>query len=129
MIIDYYKWIGLPHKFAADPDDGEGADCLIIARKILSANNFPCPPISSEWIELAASQRWGELEKEWHKYMVKVDAPQSCDLSMTRNEVTGFAIGVVIDNGVLFVSHRRGVAWIPLSLTKTDFWRIRSAAI
>jgi hypothetical protein len=128
MIIDYYKWIGLPHKFAADPDGGEGADCLVIAHKVLLAHSFTCPPLSSEWIDLAASQRWGELEKEWHRYMIRVDKPVNCDLSMTRSDVTGFAIGVVIDNGILFVSHRKGVAWIPLSLAKTDFWRIRSAA-
>jgi hypothetical protein len=127
-MIDYHKWIGLPHKFAADPDDGEGADCLVVAHKILCANGRPCPPFDSEWVELAGRQEWGALEGEWNKYMVRVDTPEVCDLSMTRNAITGFAIGVVVDDGVLIVHHRKGVVWIPLSLVRTEFWRVRSAA-
>jgi hypothetical protein len=127
-MIDYHKWIGLPHKFAADPDDGEGADCLVIAHKILCANNLPCPPFNSEWIELAEKREWGTLEEQWNKYMVRVETPKVCDISMVRNEITGFAIGVVVDDGVLIVHHLKGVAWIPLSLVRTEFWRVRSAA-
>ncbi len=73
-------------------------------------------------------QQWDKLKKEWDKYMVRVEKPKVCDVSMTRNEITGFAIGVVVDDGVLIVHHRKGVVWIPLSLVRTEFWRVRSAA-
>lgn len=127
-MIDYYRWIGLPHKFAADPDDGEGADCLILAHKILLSANAPCPPMKDEWLGLAREQKWGELEKEWDKYMLPVEKPRIYDLHMTRNDNGCFSIATVVDDGIVFVSHRKGVAWIPLSLVKGNFWRVRHAA-
>lgn len=127
-MIDYSKWIGLPHKFAADPDDGEGADCLILAHKILTSAGAPCPPLNSEWLQLALARQWDQLEQEWHKHMVAVEAPRSFDLYMTRNQETGFSIATVIEDGVVFVSHRKGVAWIPLGLVQGNFWRVRCAS-
>lgn len=127
-MIDYYKWIGLPHEFGADPDDGQGADCLIMAHKILSSVGAPCPPLKSEWAELAKQQKWEKLREEWSKYMIPVEKPMQYDLHMTTNEHTGFSIATVVDDGIVFVSHRKGVAWIPLGLVQGNFWRVCHAA-
>lgn len=127
-MINYYKWIGLPHEFGADPDDGQGADCLIMAHKILSSVGAPCPPLASEWIELAREQKWGKLQMEWDRYMISVEKPDRYDLHMVRTEETGFSISTVVDDGIVFVSHRKGVAWIPLGLVQGNFWRVRRAA-
>jgi hypothetical protein len=127
-MIDYSKWIGLPHRFAADPDDGEGADCLILAHKILISAGAPCPPLNGEWLQLALARQWDQLEQEWHRYMVAVKIPRDFDLYMTRNPETGFSIATVVEDGVVFVSHRKGVAWIPLGLVQGNFWRVRCAS-
>jgi hypothetical protein len=127
-VIDYFKWIGLPHKFAADPDDGEGADCLILAHKILLSAGAPCPPLKDEWLQLAINAKWEQLEQEWHKHMIMIDTPRDFDLHMTRNPETGFSIATVVGDGIVFVSHRKGVAWIPLGLVQGNFWRVRRAS-
>lgn len=127
-MIDYYKWIGLPYRFGANPDDGEGADCLILAHKILDSVHAPCPPLQAKWLQLAREEKWGELQVEWDKYMIPVEQPKLYDLHMKRSDGGEFSIGTVVDDGLVFVSHRKGVAWIPLSLVKGNFWRVRHAA-
>lgn len=128
-MIDYVKWIGLPHALGEDPDDGRGADCLVLARKVLLLAGQDCPELNPEWFEMAARGKWGELEKEWLQIMEPLEAPCQFAISMSRNPFTGFNIGVVVDDGLLIVHHRKGVAWIPLSLVKGNFWRVRRAAI
>jgi hypothetical protein len=127
-MIDYFKWIGLPHKFGADPDDGEGADCLILAHKILVSAGAPCPPLRDEWLELAGEKKWDLLEREWNEHMEETSEPRQFDLHMVRNPETGFSIATVVGDGVVFVSHRKGVAWIPLGLVQGNFWRVRCAS-
>jgi hypothetical protein len=128
-MIPYHRWIGLPHEFGADPVDGKGADCLILAHRVLLSAGIACPSIKNEWLELAKNREWGKLQIQWDLLMERIDKPEPYALSMSRNETTGFAIGVVIDKGLLFVHHRKGVAWVPLSLIKADFWRVRRAPV
>lgn len=128
-MIKYAKWIGLPHVLGEDPDNGVGADCLVLARKVLELSGQSCPPLNPQWFEMAKEGRWEELEQEWTELMEPIDAPCQFAISMNRNSFTGFNIGVVVDDGVLIVHHRKGVAWIPLSLTRGNFWRVRRAAV
>lgn len=128
-MIKYANWIGLPHVLGEDPDNGVGADCLVLARKVLELSGQLCPPLNPLWFAMAKEGRWEELEREWMELMEPIDAPCQFAISMNRNSFTGFNIGVVVDDGVLIVHHRKGVAWIPLSLARGNFWRVRRAAV
>ena len=128
-MIPYHRWIGLPHEFGANPEDGRGADCLVMAHRVLTLAGIECPPIRDEWLNLARKQRWEELQYCWDECMESIDSPEPYALCMSRNVETGFSIGVVVDGGVLFVHHRKGVAWVPLSLVRAGFWRVRRAAV
>lgn len=128
-MIPYHRWIGLPHKLGADPADGEAADCLMVAYRVLLEAGIKCPSIKKEWIDLAASGEWVKLEDQWNLIMEPIETPEQYALSMSRNDETGFNIGVVVDDGVLFVHHRKGVAWMPLSFVRASFWRVRSASV
>lgn len=126
-MIDYYKWIGLPHKLGADPDDGEGADCLVVAYKVLSSLDIYFPRPQPEWFAMVERKEWANLYLVWENHMEKTVGPAMGLLSMRRNRVTGFNIMVVVGDGALCVHHVTGVRWLPLSLVKGPFWKARRA--
>jgi hypothetical protein len=128
-VIDYYRWIGLPHRLGADPSNGEGADCLILVHKILTSAGVSCPPINKRWFLLVAKKDWAKMHEIWNCHMVQVDKPKNFDVYMATNNVTGLCLGAVVDDGIVTVHHEKGVCWVPLSLTKGPFWRLRDAAL
>lgn len=128
-MILYHKWIGLPHVIGADPDDGIGADCVVIAIKVLADYGFKTPPIKEEWFSAAREGRWAALYKEWLRYVEETDtaAPGCLYLYHRRDQHLGMA--VYIDRGFLTVSHSHGVLWKPVNLFKGKLWRLKDAAI
>jgi len=128
-MINYHRWIEqkLPHEIGADPDDGVGADCLVVAHKIRVAAGLPTPPLDPQWFAMAANGEWSALEREWRRLMEPCD-PEPYAMCMHHNG-TGFGISIMVDEGVLRVHHRRGVQWVPLAMMPVQFWRPRLAAI
>ena len=45
--MDWKRWIGLPHEFGADPEDGVAADCLLMVWRILDDAGINHPPMES----------------------------------------------------------------------------------
>lgn len=112
--MNWTAWIGLPHRFGADPDDGEAADCLVMVWKLLDAAGIPHPELDPHWQELAEAGRWGELQRLWE------DSTEPCEptehaVTLFKNGPAGLGVGIVINNGLLMVHHRKGVVWVPLS--------------
>lgn len=128
-MINYEHWVEqkLPHVIGADPDDGIGADCLVVAYKIRAAAGLLTPPLDSQWFTMASNGEWEALEREWRRLMEPCD-PEPYAMCMNRNR-TGFGVSIIVDGGVLCVHHRRGVQWVPLKLMPLQFWRPRIAAI
>lgn len=107
------SYLGLPHAFGADPENGQGADCLIMAFHVLDELRLPHPEFDTNWIELAASGNWKELLRLWNHHTTAVDSPENGDLTIFSNDA-GLGLGVAIDGGLLLVHHLRGVCWVPL---------------
>jgi hypothetical protein len=128
-MIDYYKWVGLPHEIGADPDDGVAADCLVMTSKVLKSQNLFCPPLNPNWFEMARQERWDSLYREWGRLMEKTDDISNGCVYMHSDKEQLFGLGVFIDGGFLIVRHTKGVAWIPVSLIqKPNYWRVRNVA-
>lgn len=117
----------LPHQIGADPDDGRGIDCLMMAAKIRRDAGLSSPPLDPQWFELAATGRWAELDAEWRRVC------RPCRLEpyalILHSQPSGLmGIGVVIDDGVLIVHHRRGAQWLPMDIAAQiiqplNFWK------
>jgi hypothetical protein len=128
-VINYVRWIGLPHGLGADPDDGIAADCAIIAVKILTAQGFDAPPVDALWFNLAAQGRWLPLFRIWRQYLEPWDAPGLGCLQLHYKPGGPLGMGVFVDGGFLTVSHSRGVIWRPVASKTGTLWRLRSAAV
>jgi hypothetical protein len=112
--MDWKRWIGLPHRFNADPEDGVAADCVLMVWRILDDAGVDHPHFDAYWMELAQSNRWRELEVLWRAGTVELNEPVEYAVTLFRNGPKGLGVGIVVDNGLLMVHHRRGVAWVPL---------------
>lgn len=132
---DWICWVNakLPHQIGADPDDGIGIDCLVMATKVRRDAGLHTPPLDPRWFDLAAEGRWAELRNEWNRLCEPGRLePYALVLHLQPGGMMG--VGVVIDDGVLIVHHRRGAQWLPMDVaTRTmhplDFWRPKNAAI
>ena len=113
--MDWTRWIGLPHEFGADPENGVGADCLVMAWRILDHAGIKHPPFNAYWLEAARQNRWSEIEMIWRDSMVELSTAEENALTLFRNGPNGLGVGIVVDDGLLIVHHRRGVRWVPLS--------------
>jgi hypothetical protein len=133
MGCDYLRWVQqqLPHVIGADPDDGVGADCLIVAAKVRAAAGLPTPPMDPKWFTMAANGEWLELVREWRRVM------EPCELEpyalILKGGGNGLGVSLVVDGGVLMVNHHRGVQWVPMDVAsrmmRMRFWRPKDAAI
>lgn len=112
------SYIGLPHVLGADPAQGEGADCLLLALAVLAELGKPHPPVNPRWFELATRGAWGELETIWREATQAIQSPEDGAVTLLRNGPAGLGVAVFVDRGLLMVHHRRGVVWIPEHLLR-----------
>jgi hypothetical protein len=124
--MDWKRWIGLPHEFGADPEDGQAADCLLMVWRILDDAGIPHPVFDQHWLEMAKQKRWAELETMWTDATTELEHAEPYAVTLIRNGPAGLGVGIVLDGGLLLVHHRRGVRWVPLSfMTSLRFYRFR----
>jgi hypothetical protein len=134
-MADWIRWVNakLPHITGADPDDGEGIDCLVMCSKVRASEGLPMPELNPQWFDMARDGRWRELRDEWgHLCEPCRLEPYALVLHLQPGGMMG--VGVVIDDGVLIVHHRRGAQWLPMDvaarrLEPLSFWRPKNAAI
>lgn len=124
--MDWHAWIGLPHEFGADPRHGKAADCLVMVWAILDGAGILHPEFQYEWLELARSAEWDILELIWRQITEPLDQPEPYAVCLFENGPAGLGVGIVVDNGVLIVHHKRGVRWVPLkAMRKLEYCRFR----
>jgi hypothetical protein len=133
MTADWPAWVSarLPHVIGADPDDGHGICCLVMAAKVRRSAGLAMPDLDPQWFAMAAAGQWEQLQREWRRLMVPHRLEQYA-LALHRQPL-GLGVGVVVDDGLLIVHHRRGAQWLPLEvagqLMPLEYWRPRDAAI
>lgn len=109
----WHHWIGLPHKFRADPNDGQGADCLIMTWHVLDAAGVPHPTLSARWLDMAERGDYETLATLYQESTIGLSMPEEYAVTMFR-AADHIGIGVVADGGLLHVNRRKGVRWIPV---------------
>jgi hypothetical protein len=114
----WMRWIGLPHGFGAHPEDGIACDCLLMVWSVLDEAGVHHPPFVQEWLDLAREGHWRDLQKLWDAGTRILQEPQPYAVTLFHNGPNGLGVGVVVDDGLLMVHHKRGVCWIPLAVMK-----------
>jgi hypothetical protein len=77
----------------------------------------PHPPLDPTWFDLAENGRHHLLAMSYEELTMPLDAPEEYAVTLFSTERT-IGIGIVIDGGLLYVHHRRGVQWMPLHRCK-----------
>lgn len=112
-MIDWKPWVGLPHSFGEHPKHGRGADCVIMVWAILDSVGVYHPPFDYKWMELATAGKWEELQALWDEATEVLPEMEEYAVCMFENGASGLGVGIVVENGVLVVHHKRGVCWLP----------------
>ena len=124
--MDWKHWIGLPHEFGADPEDGVACDCLLMVWRVLDDAGVSHPGFNANWLEMARQKRWSDLEALWRDGTVELEAAESHAVTLIRNGPNGLGVGIVVDDGLLIVHHKRGVRWVPLDyMPRLHFYKFR----
>lgn len=112
------QWIGLPHRFRADPRDGIGADCLLMVWAALDQSTASHPAFNPAWLDMAEAGDHDELIAAYKSLTMPLAAPEEHAVTLFSTERT-IGIGIVVDDGLLHVHHKRGVQWLPIARCKT----------
>lgn len=121
--MNLQKYLGLKHKFGADPRDGKAADCLLLCFALLDEGGIPRPAMNPEWIEMAKAGFWNSLEIAWNNHTTAIDKPEPFAVSMHWNrprlDHPRLGICTLVESGhtpgIVMIHARKGVVWLPLS--------------
>ena len=116
--FNWRKYLGLPHEFGADPEDGVAADCVLMTWNVLDAAGVYRPPLCWEWFTMAKEGKVEELMQVYDSLTYTIDGPEEYAVTLTENGETGVGLAVVVDGGLLIAHHRKGVRWLPIRLLK-----------
>ena len=107
----WHHYLGLPHQFGADPDDGVACDCVIMTWNVLRDAGVDHPPYDENWLKMAACGEWAALKQQWLE-RTKPCPQQEYALTLFE-EPAHMGLGIIVDEGLLFPHHKRGVHWLP----------------
>jgi hypothetical protein len=115
---NWRRYLGLPHIFGADPNDGIGADCVIMTWNVLAGAGQYTPPLDPAWFTQAEAGAWDELTAVYKSVTYELPVAEEYAVTLFNNGPIGVGLGVVVDGGLLMVHHKRGVCWAPTRLLK-----------
>lgn len=110
----WMRFIGLPYKLGADPITTEGADCVHLVFRVQALHGLPPPPIRRDWYRLLRRGDIGALRADYEALTRPIPEPRQ--LAMTLLPEDGFALGVFVDGGLLFIHQWARVTWVPQSV-------------
>lgn len=115
-MTDFYKWVGLPYRLGADPRDGQGACCLMMAIAIHEELGLPMPlrPQVEAWVQAARHGRWLELARAFKCWTRPATIIRPGTMALTSQKDGGIGIATAVDSSYLLIPfHDDGVRAVP----------------
>jgi len=121
--MSWHRWIGKPHVTGADPVCDEGCDCLLMVTRIREHLGLPAPDAidTATLILLSQSEAFSEVHKLILPHLVPVQTPHNGAFTVFETP-DKMGTAVMIDDGLLHVSHKRGVRWMPRNMLRRFDW-------
>lgn len=121
--MNWHSWIGKPHVLGADPAKQNGCDCLVMVTRVRQWLGLSAPLETDirELLLLAARKDYTKLSHVLKPHLKELEHPKEGAFTLfeTPDQI---GTAVVIDGGLLHVSHKHGVRWLPTSLVKKLQW-------
>jgi len=121
--MNWYRWIGKPHRTGDDPMVDEGCDCLLMVVRIRESLGLPVPRTdeTKALIALAEAGAHSEINSLIKEHLEPVQKP--CDGAFMIFETPDqIGAAVIIEGGLLHVSHKKGVRWLPSNMMRQFNW-------
>jgi len=121
--MNWHSWIGKRHETGADPVHDEGCDCLIMVTRIREYLGLAAPNAIdvATMILLSSTEGYEEIHDFIAPHLVPKQTP--ADGAFTVFETPDqIGTAVMIENGLLHVSHKRGVRWLPAGMIRKFNW-------
>ena len=121
--MNWHRWIGKPHVTGADPVCDEGCDCLLMVTRIRDHLGLPAPNAidTATLILLSQSEAFSEIHKLILPHLAPVQTPHNGAFTVFETP-DKMGTAVMIDDGLLHVSHKRGVRWMPRNMLRKFDW-------
>ena len=121
--MNWHRWIGKPHVTGDDPVCDEGCDCLLMVTRIREHLGLPAPNAidTATLILLSQSEAFSEIHKLILPHLVPVQTPHNGAFTVFETP-DKMGTAVMIDDGLLHVSHKRGVRWMPGNMLRKFDW-------
>ena len=121
--MNWHRWIGKPHVTGADPVCDEGCDCLLMVTRIREHLGLPAPSAidTATLILLSQSEAFSEIHKLILPHLVPLQTPHNGAFTVFETP-DKMGAAVMIDDGLLHVSHKRGVRWMPGNMLRKFDW-------
>lgn len=121
----WMKYLGLPYRIGADPEEGVGCDCIHLVLRVLAMGGLNPPDVERRWYNYLATKEIDKIMLEWFELTEQTYGPE--DYAMTvLPSATDFSIAVVVNQGLLTVRPSFGVTWVPLtSMQPMNYRRLR----
>lgn len=121
--MNWHRWIGKPHVTGADPVCDEGCDCLLMVTRIRDHLGLPAPNAidTATLILLSQSEAFSEIHKLILPHLAPVQTPHNGAFTVFETP-DKMGTAVMIDDGLLHVSHKRGVRWMPRNMLRNFDW-------
>lgn len=110
MSDSWRDWLGLPHVIGADPRDGQGACCLVMAAVLHEQAGTPFRPgLVADLLTLVRAKAWDSLRQQFNARTEADLDPRPLSMTLIQNSKT-LGIGIMVEDTVLLVPHHlRGV--------------------
>lgn len=120
----WMRYVGLPYRLGADPEDGEASDCIRMVLRVLAMGGLNPPAIERKWYNHLTLGEIDQIMADWFALTEQTFGPE--EYAMTLLPAEGlFSIAIVVDGGLLSVRQSVGVIWAPLSsLRPLNFRRL-----
>lgn len=121
--MNWHQWIGKKHVTGADPVIDEGCDCLLMVVRIRQSLGLPVPSSSetSTLISLSEASAYQEIHSLIKRHLVPLQTPEE-GAFMIFEAPDQIGAAVIIEGGLLSVSHKKGVRWLPANMLQKFDW-------
>lgn len=110
----WMRYVGLPYRLGADPNDGQATDCIRMVFGVLHDAGLQPPSVERRWYRLLAQRDMAAIKADWFSLTEQVSGPEQYAMTLLPPE-SDFSIAIVVDQGLLTVRPNVGVVWVPLS--------------
>jgi len=118
------KYVGLPYRLGADPEDGKATDCIRLVLRVLAMGGYHPPLIERDWYGHLARRDIKPIMDDWFRLTEQTYGPEEYAMTLLPGE-GDFSIAIVVNNGLLMLRRATGVTWAPLtSLPMMNYRRL-----